>query len=495
MKKLSVYYKIPLFFILTANSIINANESRFNRIIWQYNNYNYFLERRNIHIDFLTVTDDDQKYSYPSLNYIAVFNATDINTSLTFTLRKNLETYVKEKRKLLAAAINIDKNDKKFQLDNIEYFLDTTAYLFEIQGRYKYYLSRYLTRNNKQTPAFMQIIADAYGSISHLKKRGYDKDLESIDNDTINELKGDWIIKRKQNATILAQLTGGIGIGKQMYASPVYQIVQLEKRLIKSGVISARFSDKTVAEIAKLLAENTTYTLKKLEESKKFKSRLDSIIINDPSVKKESLRYISPLEIRKILLCNAPVLIAKPKARLFTTSHAVFELNRFDNEYPYDELGYYNDTSYIKPKLRYEHLLGMDFVWGIPFTSFWFLDIKAVRHLISTDKEIDFYDGDEIDRDEVLDVRWDIQSSLWFTNWLLIRLGLKNLPAWVAVPRESPYDTYIHLNIFIEDYLSLTTALSYCNYRSEHFYYLKWHEPLKRTYNGLVFTITALYNF
>lgn len=495
MPKLSVYYKIPLFLIITAISIINAEEPRFNRIIRLYNNYNYFEERRNFLLDFKTIIDNDQMYAYPSSDDTAIFNSTDIHTLLAFTLKKNHETYLKEKGRIFTVALDIEKNDKKYQLNNSEYFLDTTAYLFKIKSQYKFNISKYMRRNNENTPVFLQLTTDANGILSHAKKKGYDKDLESIDNDTINVLKSDWINKRKQNATILMHLTGGVGIGKQINTSPVYQIFMLEKNLIKNGVTSSRLSDKTLAEIAKLLAENTSYKLKELTKSKEFKSKLDSIIVKDPSVKKEKLRYISPLEINKILLCNAPVLIAKPKARLFTTSHAAFKLNRIDNEYPYDELDIYNDTSYIKPKLRYEHLLGIDFVWGIPFTRFWYLNVRAVRHLLSTDRKTDLYDNNKIKWDEVLDIRWDIQSSLWFTNWILIQMGLKNLPAWIAVPRESPYTSYMNFNIFIEDYLSLTTTVSYFKFQHKHYSYLKWHEPLNRAYNGLVINITVLYNY
>lgn len=492
---LSVYFKFSILVIVAVTNSINAEENRFNRIIRLYDNYNYFEERRNIIFDIKNIIDNNLRYIYPLSSDTAFFNSTDINTLLGLKLRRSLETYLKEKRRLFFTALKIEKNDKKYQFNTSTYFLDTTSYLFKLQGRYTYRLSKYLRSNKKKPAVFLQIGTNINSAISHSKKRGYDKDLESIDNDTITILKSDWINKRRQNATLLSHFTGGVGVGKQMNISPVYQIVMLEKRLIKQGVISCRFSEKTAVEIAKLLAENSSYTLTKLEKLKEFKSKLDTIIIKDPSIKKENLRYISPLEIRKILLCNPPVLVSKPKVRLYTTSHVAFEVNRIDNEYPYGEFGIYNDTSYFKSKLQYEHLLGVDFVWGIPFTRYWFLDMKAVRHLLSTDKKIDFYDNDKLKWDEVLDFRWDIQSSLWFTNWILIRLGMKNLPAWIAIPRESPCMSYMHVTLFIEDYLSLKAGVSYCKDKDDHFFYQKWYEPLNRTYNGLVFTITALYNF
>ena len=503
MLKLFSNTKILIILILFTNSIIHAEETRFLQIIRLYKNPDFIDERRNVTLDFKNITDNNQTFIYPAVidNDTAIFDANNVHTLLLFKLRKNRGTTLTEKGRIFTAGFRFEKNDQAFDTLSSQYFLDTTTYLFELRGKYQYNNSKYLVLNNKNTTSFIQMILDVNGGISHYKKRGYDRDLESIDNDTINLLKYDWLIQKKQNATILVDFIGGIGVGKHVNTTPVYQIAMLEKRLIENGVADFRLSNKTVASIARLLAINNSYKLKKFEKTKEFKSELDSIIIKDPSVKKENLRYISPLDIKKILLCNAPVFNAKPKVRLFTKSRAFFNLYRMENEYPYGEYNpisdtSYKDTSYIKPKFRYEHLLGIDFVWGTPFTHFWFLEVRGIRNLLSTDKEIDFYDTNKhVKWDEVLDTRWDLQSSLWFSNWILLQLGLNNLPTWIIIPNELQYKSYLNLTIFIEDYISLTTEISYYKHHRKHDTYLNWHEPLNRIYNGLLFSINATYNF
>ena len=503
MLKLFINTKILIVLILFTYSIIYSEETRFLQIIQLYENHNFIDERRNIILDFKNIIGNDQIFIHPA-DYdsdTAIFNANNIHISLLFKLKKNSGTLLNEKGRIFTTGLRFEKNDQVYDTLSTQFFLDTTTYLFEIKGQYQYNTSKYLVLNNKNTSSFIQMILDINGGISHYKKKGYDRDLESIDNDSLNIYKSDFLIQKKQNAIILVDFTGGIGVGKHVNTTPVYQIAMFEKKLIDNGVADSRLSNKTLSSIAKLLAENNSYELKKLNKTKEFKSKLDSIMIQDASVRKENLRYISPLDIKKILLCNAPVFNAKPKTRLFTKSRTFFNLYRMENEYPYGEFNpfndtSYNDTSYIKPKLRYEHLLGIDFVWGTPFTQFWFLKIRGVRNLLSTDKEIDFYDDNKhIKWDEVLDIRWDLQSSLWFNNWVLIQLGLNNLPSWVIIPNKLQYKSYLNFNIFIEDYLSLTTEVSYYKYHRKHYSYLNWHEPLNRVYNGIIFNINATYNF
>ena len=482
----------PLSIILVLINLPDAGQPRFMNIVRQYENHEYFLNKRNVTLDFNFLNKNNKPLINPENTDTAQYRDNYKNVSLAFHLKKLYGSPFKIKGNEFSAIFNGIYDIHENTSDLVISFLDTVTYIFEIKGKYDFNILKYLSTNNQKTP-FIQLASSINGSAVYSRKNDY---LALIDPHLPDSFKSDREIIRNQKATAIIDLTPAIGIGKQSLLTPVYQVFRLEEKLIRNGLADRKLSDKTLISLAELLAKNNSYTLKKHDKIKEFKTKVDSIVIKDEAVKKEKLRYVSPLEIKKILLGKTPVFYSKPLLRLFTTSRILANVSRVEIEYPYDVYNEFNDTSFTQPKFCYEHLVGMDFVWGIPVTHYWFINFKGTRNLLSTDNEIDFYNDDkQLKWDNVLDARWNIQSSLWLTNWLLIQLGLNNLPAWIVIPRELPYHSYMNLTIFVEDYLSLTTAISSYNYRPKHYSYLNWYEPANRIYTGTVCNISATYNF
>ncbi len=321
----------------------------------------------------------------------------------------------------------------------------------------------------------------------------FDPDLAGIPDP---ELKMDRFRITREQGTLFLDLSPAVGIGRQKNVTPLYQVFKLEKELLRKGAINFPLSDKTMLAIAQLLARHNTYTLKKMDATKEFKRILDSIIVLDGAIERERLRYVSPLELKKIILCQVPPLMAKPQAALFTTSRMVPRAAHSETVYPYGVTTDAADTSYIAGSFTYEHLLGLRAACGIPLTSWWFLDLKAYRNLLATDTKIDFLTAhDHVRWNNVLDMRWDMQTSFWPINWMLLNIGIDNLPSWLCVPRATPLSTYLASHFFIEDYCSLITRLAYKRSGKRYTAYEQWAPSFTTTGSGFLFTCSVTYNF
>ncbi len=480
-----------LLIILLSILSLYADQERFIRILKHYTGYDFTHEKRNITLNYATNNNPEVQRILKSDT--AAFREKLQQFNVSFQTKKRHNSPSLEKTTLLHVGFNSIYTYLQHLPEGSEYYLDTLSYLLELNGKFNFDISRHFIRDGRIKTPFIELLSAIHAQAYYTREKGFDPDAALLD---LNVFKEDFINTRQQNATIFIDISPGAGIGKQVNVLPVYQVFRLEEELLKKKLAHFPLSDKTLIAIAELLAKNNSYAFKKLEKTKKFKNKIDSIIIKDEAVGKENLRYISPLDIKKILLCNVPLLMAKPRLRLFTTSRMIPMVERNEIDHPYDNQNYYTDTTFIDFKFRYEHLLGMDARWGVPLTKYWFLDLYAVRNLLSTDKEIDFYDqNNNIEWDEVLDIRMHIQTSFWITNWLLLNTGAANLPTWLGVPHQWPYRSFFSCNLFVEDYLSLTATLSYYNKEAPPAVYVTWPEPASRQRDGLFFHVDVSYNF
>ncbi len=484
-----------LIILLSINQL-NASVARFQRLIRLYNNYEYLHKNRGILFKY-----ERAKY-FDDTSIVAIDTGIYDDNNNSFLLYYNFEEHsgnlLKDKSKIISAAYNtyiVSRTNKA----NPTSTLDTLNQHFEINGKYDYHLSKYFTKNPEKKTPFVQLVSSVNGNMFYAKKRGFDRDLESIEDDS---QKWDWINKRKYNATVLADVSPGICIGRQIFVTPVYHALKLEKKLLDDSIVSSQLSDKTILSIAKLLSKKKKYNSKNIEIVKEFKEELDSIIVKDSAIERKNLRYISPMDINSIVFCKRNVFMAKPRLRLFSTSRlrTCFEKNDITHPYYIDTLSnnnpMYTDTSFTDNTIKYEHLLGIDLEWGMPLTNFSFLNIRAYRHLLSTEHEIKFFDHkDRLILDEVLDVRWDLLASIIVAHSFVIQTGVDNLPAWLVAPSEHPYKYFMNFNIYIEDYLSLIFATSYYHSGERYKSYYNWSAPFIRSNRGFALSMKVTYNF
>ena len=477
-------YTSYLLIVILISSIY-PGESRFRLIIKRYNNYENVYEKRGINVDVDAVSDSRKRYYYPSLDETLLFDMTTITNTLGLHSIKNYETPLTDKGRMLNTSLNLRRSDQEYIQRSPLLYLDTTEYSFEINTQYRYHTALYFLQNTKKIIPFIQLTTTFNGDFYHYKKTAYDKDLAAVNNDT---LKFDWITRRKQNATFVLDMFGFLGAGRHTNMTPVYQSLMIEKRLIKNGIAHFILSGNTLCSLAKLLSRNNTYALKKYENAREFKLKVDSVIVQDSAVEKQKLRYISSIELQEIVLCNTPLFLAKPRCRIFSASRLFTDVYRMDDQYPYTDI--LQDTASLEYKVKYEHLLGIDFQWGIPCTKYWFLSMYALRNILSTDKKI--Y---PLDWDKALDIQLSIQSTWWISQWFICEAGMKYLPAWIVAPRAAPYQSYCNFNLFIEDNVKLKAEASYKKLNEIHKSYLHWFEPITRIDEGIIVSISASYAF
>lgn len=480
-----------LLSFIASVSQIRANESRFHRLIRLYNNYEYLLENRDIFFKYEKAIYNSDTI-FDARDEMGIYDDDNNNFFLSYQSKKHRGESLREIRRTLQSSFNnynLTRENKALSSS----FLDTLHQLFDINGLYDVQLSKYLTKDPEWYTPFFQLVSSLKGSISFDNKKGFDKDLEAIND---SSLKFDWINDRKYNATVIADVSPALCVGRRISVTPVYHALKIERKLIVDSIVSSQFSDETIISIARLLAKKEKHNAKKIENVNEFKRELDSIIVKDSAVERKNLRYISPLDIDNIVFCKRHAFISKPRLRLFSTSRLQTSFLKNDISYPFDVYQMYDDTSFNDFRVNYKHLIGVDIEWGIPISSFMFLNIRGYRNLFSTEREIKFFNkNDNIIWDEVLDIRWDLVASFLVTNNFVIQAGVDNLPAWVLAPRKHPHRYSLNLNMYIEDYLSFNFASSY--YHSGELYqsYYDWTDPFIWLNRGFALSLTVTYNF
>jgi hypothetical protein len=481
-----------VLFILT----VNAERSRFSRILTIYEYPGYTIEKKDASL-FLN-------YTQPITTIFIVPGLYD-TVSTVRQLFQGLITY--ESNNSVSNEKSLSKKrftlilDNKFDTyglnsDYMEYF-DTSDYRgvlsTEYTRKYQYY------KNRKSAPFGAPFIAGEGTLYSELFWQSRKDFIPLLDPELPDSEKTERHILRQQNLTVVADLCLSVGLGRQQNISPVYQALQVEKRLLNNGVSDFILSDSSLCRMAQFLANQNSYTLRKPQKAQIFKKGLDSTLMKDVAIEKRNLRHISSMEIRKIITRTIPLFFIKPTVRLFSFSRLITDFMRYDLSYPYDHNNQYPDTVFIKPALSYRHLIGLDADWGYPLGHRLFFSAHATRFLLSTEETLHFIDHEKktINADEVLDMRWNLGLSLWLSDWLMLQTSAQNWPSWLCIPRSWPMLVEVRVSAFLEDYLSFSLGAVYYNKSFENDPYRFWNDPLKKKTRQTSFTFffKVLYSF
>ncbi|MGD9201715.1 MAG: hypothetical protein PVI26_09145, partial [Chitinispirillia bacterium] len=312
--------------------------------------------------------------------------------------------------------------------------------------------------------------------------------------------------RNKQAVTAPADFDIGFGAGKQLNITPLYQTFKFEKKLLESNLVNFKLSNKTLLSIAELVARNSNYENRKHNKIKKMKELIDSILVKDVAVEKRNLRNISLLEIQKLLFSKSPEILNKPQFRLFSTSRLVSDISNTTISHITSELSDPQDisssnTSIIKKKNRhflvnYKHLLGINASFNIPLNPYWYINIHAIRSLVSSDKKSSFLNTHtDIDWEEVLDIRWDFKISTWPANWFFTQMGMMNIPSWIIIPRKLPCKVFAEIGFFLENNILIKPSILFFNNKKNNDSYSKWFDPDSSITQGFIFRISTAYYF
>ncbi len=478
---------------------IEAKESRFHRIIASYSNDTYTYDYADVLFQYKRLWDDEKD---------TLIDHSQVDTGV-YRFEKNYvateyhnQKILGRKHKDITTAIlgylRYFSLNRENTLNRVVNFYDTTTHSIKAGAHFRKGIERYDIVPWKSDP-FLQCLSHSEALVSHQKRKGFEPGLEALGIDSLRE---DFSTIRDQQVKLNSDLILGCGLGKHTYVAPLYQALKLEGILKRDNVIQRDLSDETIHAIARLLAQTNSYKSKGHQAVQTFKKELDSVIIQDSAITEQSLRYVSPLRINRALLYKSPYLFKGPKFTIYSKNRLSTGLHWSDTSFPHDAIGVgdsdYVDTQGFCKSFTYRQALGMRLDLGIPVKKFMYLNISGYRHLFASDKRIkDYYDNHEIFWDEVLDIRWDMYALFWRVNALMIKIGVKNMPTWCFVPRKQPHTSYITANLFIENYLTLSSTFSYTAKDRDHLYgsYAKWQNPYGAVDRGYLLSVTMSYNF
>lgn len=373
-------------------------------------------------------------------------------------------------------------------------YLDTSEYRGGLIGTYALGYKKYFL--DKWSVPFIECSGSILAELVLQTRKDF---MPLIDAQLSNFEKMDRHHFNGQSLNTVVDVVLGLGSGRQQNIAPVYQAFRVENRLLKNGVSDFILSDTTMTGVARYLAKNNSYTLRKPEKAQEFKKGFDSTLLHDAAVEQKNLRHLSSMEIKKIVLSDVPVLLTRPIARIFSVSRLMTDIVRYDLTYPYDVLDWYDDTTYVRPGIHYKQILGIDADWGYPVLRRVFVSMHAARILLSTENRIHFINHEQksVYWDEVLDVRWNPELSWWISEWITLQIGADNWPAWICIPRTWPMLVDVKLNVLFEDNLAFSFGSVYFNKTFDDDPYWNWNDPLKkqRRQPSFLFFFKVMYSF
>lgn len=476
---------ILLIAILTTH-IVLASDSNFKIMCREYHSDTTLYKNRALRIRYFDNTFPNEEI-INSVKYQS--NQKDI--SLLYFYTHNKKKVLKTTNLLIKTSIDFNRFVKENILNEIISLsnLDTLRSQISIHGTGHYYKRKCFN------PPKLTLKPDIHFSslinikASHLKEQDY----SSLDPYLEPELKADHYTKKTETLSGEIALSAGLGIGQQTNMTPLLKVLQLEKKLLKDNAINFKLSTKTIRSLAALFSKNSTHKITTLKNSKIFKSKVDSIIIRDAAAQKDKLRYISFLDIKKIIFNRMPDFVSKPRFTLITRNRSTPKAKKNTKTYPHSKTR--PDTNSNVYEFDYNHLFAFDFNWGTALSPLCFFQIHSYRNLFSTDTDIDFYKSKEIMWDNIFDIRWDAAISFFPKHWFLAQAGITNTPSWIIIPRKPPYTYFLDLNLYIEDYMAIKTLISYSNPHTPHESYNFWITPYSKVSEGLLFSISIIYNF
>lgn len=420
-------------------------------------------------------------------------NSSLISPSLEF-LRFN-EQYIKAYKYSDSLTFKLSfKNFRKEYngLDSLDFLSRITSLNFCYNNSY----SKFST-NNK---LYYGINNHSSSSIKQISQKDYSSNInpDNLSDELKDILAGNWEERSGFSASYSLSLTPHIGFGKIIDKSRILKTLYIERLLIKREVIKFSLSDKSIKEIANLIGLYTNTKLRNKEQLEEFRNKLNTIVSSDAAADKEMLRYISPLDLKKILLVRYKQLSKGNTLYISSASNFFANGKNIDVSYPYDLSNTYKSYKEKLSNVDFRQDLVLNGILNTSIGKSIFLKLSAQRIVLSTDISPDFKDSKgDIKWTNVLDVRWQGECNLLIHPSFYLSSGIENLRSYLIVPNNPPNNIFNSIHLNIENYLEIITTLRYhFNLENDPYHYLynnsKTDFPEERK---LVFTLFLCYNF
>lgn len=477
-----IFINAATFIICFSYISLFAEKSRTSQLINQSISKYYNIHDKSLSIDLNSNVRDNSIFKNINISPGIIFTH-------NFSLNTNLSQYSDSINcifRFINQRLEYKKNDST----------DVLQRMFPLIFKFNNHLSKYI----KSSPLFFGSDNSSEIRTSYNITENYSSDInpESLSDYLKDIIAGDWKKSKEFSLEYKLCFSPKLGIGRINDKSRTVKTLIIEDILLKRNVIKFPLSNKSIEELSSLIGEFTDKELRKKANLEKLRNKINIIVSSDASADKEMLRYISPLDLRKILLIRYHGLNSGSNLSINTSSILSNSLLSKDTKYPYDVFNKYNSFSSNRVKSKYRQDLLLKSSINGNINKYLFINLLGQRTLLSTDITPDFKNSSEdIKWINVLDTRWSFRANILLFPNFHVASGFDNLRTYLIIPNNPPENIFTSLHLFIEDYLEIRTILSYkFDIKDDPYLYLYNNQKTDFSeYRKLVFTLLLCYNF
>lgn len=461
----------------------NAELSRDSKLLVEYNSIHFLKKEKSISTEFNGNINQNNDYS-----------ETRLFPKLSFSREKSKITQVKKYYEKIGSFLSYKSSRlESDHPDSINLLLQGLKLGFSYNNSFFKYSS-----HKENFFLGVSTTSDIYGQ--YQTKENYDTefDPEIVSDNILDAFASNWIKEKSEKIYVNVKIDPKVGIGHINEKTTMLKALQVEKLLINREVIKFKLSDESLTSVANLISQYTDSKLRDIAGIEIFQNKLSTLISKDAASDREMMRYISPLDLKKILLVRHNYLKSGIKAEITSPINFTGIAENIDLKYPYDVFKRNNPYKDQTGSFKYRQDLMLKSKASKTLNKLLFLDFSASRILLSTDISPDFKKSNNtINWKNLLDIRWDLSTTFIPRYNLNIRAGINSLRTYLIVPNNVPYNTFLEFNFFIESYMKISAALNYNFDTSDdpymYLYYSK--DLLYEDYRKLAFKLLLCYNF
>lgn len=470
---------LTLFFIFISNAEKSRESLILSKVNISHQNINYKSAGVQLNFNFW----EQSHYTIQNITPSIIFNKVYGKSNNKTVYHDSLTTQIHY--------MNFRQDYKEY--DTTDLLSNTALVRFYFKNRFNKYFFNQLPLhfgvNNSTSLIFKYShIEDYKNGINTEGLSDYLKDL----------LVSDWENTKNSEINYGVVISPKIGIGRKNDQRSLLKALLIEKLLLKRLVIKFPLSEKSIHRITSIIDNYTDKNLRSKENLEKLRNEINIVVTKDAAADKEMLRYLSPLDLKKILLVRYNNISSGLSFNINFPGNFDAQFRNRETSYPHDIYNKYNDVDIKDTKFTYRQDLGLNLDLNKSFNRLFHLRANAQRTLLSTDFSPDFKDSEnKIKWKNLLDIRWSSSITILPHSNLHIAIGLNNLRSYLCIPNNTPEDIYTSINIFIEDYLEIASTLNYRfklkNDEYNYFYSINTYDMLN--YRKLAFKLILCYNF
>lgn len=480
---IKTWYISATLITLLNNSISHAEKSRQYQILSNVNTYNQNINKKSAGLQL--------NFNFWEENQYSIQNITPAITFSKAYGKSNIKTIYKDSLTSQIHYLNFRQDYSEY--DTTDLLSNTALVRFHFKNRFsKYFFEKssiYLGIDNKTS------LILKYSQIEDYKSGINTEDLSDYLKDL---LVSDWKNTKSSQINYNAIISPKFGIGRKIDNRPLLKTLLIEKLLLKRSVIKFPLSEISISNISSIIGKYTDKTIRVKENLDKLRKDINTIVTKDAAADKEMLRYLSPLDLKKILLVRYKKFSSGSSFNIHFPGNFNAQFKNTETSFPNDIYSKYDPIDTRESKFNYRQDLSLNLDLNKTFSKIFYLQTNAQRTLLSSDFSPDFKDSqDKIKWTNLLDIRWSSFLTILPHSNIHLSVGLKNLRTYLIIPNNPPEDIYTSINLFIEDYLEIESTLNYrFNLKSDNYnYFYSTNNYDMINYRKLAFKLILCYNF